>query len=91
MGRRGFTIILLVLSYLSLSLSAQQGRIQVTLAWDAVEFADYYTLTVDDAGIIDCGCCQVSVIVSRGWHTYSLTASNESGTSEPTVLRARSK
>jgi hypothetical protein len=59
--------------------------------WDASEYATYYTLKVDDMGTIDSGCCSVSIIVSRGWHIFSLTASNESGTSEPTILRARIK
>jgi hypothetical protein len=77
--------------FLGIVISLQQGRTTVTLAWDPSEYADYYTLTVDDMGQINAGCCQVSVIVSRGWHTYSLTASNESGTSEPTILRARVK
>ena len=81
----------MILSLLVLLSLVQNSRREVTLAWDASEYADYYTLKVDDMGTIDAGCCQVTIIVSRGWHVFSLTASNESGTSLPTTLRARIK
>jgi hypothetical protein len=82
-------VILSLLLSLSLIQNQSNGRREITLAWDAVEYATYYTLTVDDAGQINAGCCSVSVIVNRGWHIFSLTASNESGTSDATILKAR--